>query len=45
MPQFVDYFVVCGLDTKSLEKDAPSSSGKKVCSGRVLCEAVFVYSK
>ena len=45
MPHFVDYFVVCGLDSKSLDKDASSSSGKKVHSGRVLCEAMFVYSK
>lgn len=45
MPHFVDYFVVCGLDSKSLDKDTSSSSGKEVYSGRVLCGAMFVYSK
>ena len=29
MPQFVEYFMVCGLDAKSLEKESASSSGER----------------
>lgn len=28
LPPFVEYFVVCGLDAKSLDKEASSSSGE-----------------